>query len=343
MRRTVPGASFPSIARCRAIAWVLAMLACASAHAQGPVVPGTGQVVEDVGDDFEDPDWSYVFNNPKSSSEQDEQTRPPLGYSRNGRWVESPLRGHPDVVQRVATPPGGLPGSQGALLLQTLRGNIPGRTSQGNGQDDLLARTSRRYGQIPVSWSPNFVVRVYLPPFEEWEPRTGTSFGIRAGVFGQRTKQSEGLLGIISGPQTVTEEYWPGFFIMFNSAANRRGGSDSAYLLIRSDGRGRDVRGPEIHEPGWWTFGMSFTPDGQVHFYARPGVEDLTAEDHLYSAYCYGFRCQRFQTFFFDVISRDDGRSWSTPWVIDDPALYILPPATVRDVPRPNAAPPLRR
>ena len=68
---------------------------------------------------------------------------------------------------------------------------------------------------------------------------------------------------------------------------------------------------------------MSFTPDGMVHFYGHAGVEPLTAKDLLASKYPYGFKCETFQTFFFDIISPDDGKSWSTSWIVDDPMVYI--------------------
>src|SRR5476649_1307159 len=71
------------------------------------LVPGSGQKSEKVGDDFEDEQWVYRFNNPKSSHEQDDQIRYPAGGSANGRWAESAKRGHPDVIQRVPTPEGG--------------------------------------------------------------------------------------------------------------------------------------------------------------------------------------------------------------------------------------------
>ena len=70
---------------------------------------------------------------------------------------------------------------------------------------------------------------------------------------------------------------------------------------------------------------MSFTPDGRVHYFARPGVEDLTAEDHITSQSPYSFNCERLDTFFFNVVSGDNG-NWSTPWIIDDPKLFVIPP-----------------
>jgi hypothetical protein len=66
---------------------------------------------------------------------------------------------------------------------------------------------------------------------------------------------------------------------------------------------------------------MSFTPDGAVHYFARPGVDDLTASDRITSQYPYGYRAEHLDTFFFNVCSGDNGK-WSTPWIIDDAALY---------------------
>jgi hypothetical protein len=68
---------------------------------------------------------------------------------------------------------------------------------------------------------------------------------------------------------------------------------------------------------------MSFTPDGMVHYYARPGVEDLTAEDYITSQFPYGYRCERFRTFFYNVVNGDNGRTWSTAWIVDDPKVYV--------------------
>jgi hypothetical protein len=84
---------------------------------------------------------------------------------------------------------------------------------------------------------------------------------------------------------------------------------------------GHDFVGPKIDQLGWWTLGMSFTPDGAVHYFARPGIDDLTASDRITSQYPYGYRAEHLDTFFFNVCSGDNGR-WSTPWIIDDAALY---------------------
>ncbi len=281
-------------------------------------VPGTGRQVPGAGDNFEDPAWEYIYNNPKASNELDGQNRNPAGVSKNGRFFEPAKRGQPDLIQRVATPEGGLPGSTGSMLFATLHSGVPGRPNNKTEQDDLIASMSRAGGAIAVSRSPSVVTRVYLPSFEEWEQRTGNSFGFRASCHGTKTTGSG------FRRSSSQEEFWPGFFLHFySSKTDRRYKEDFAMILIRANDRGADIFGPRITEPGWWTFGMSFTPDGRVHFFAKAGVEDLTAQDLLASHHCYGFRCQRLDTLFYDVVNQNDGTSWSTKWIVDDPAVYV--------------------
>ncbi len=54
-----------------------------------PLVPGTGQKVPEVGDDFEAEPWDFVQNLPKSSEEQDKQKRLPTGKSTNGAGMKA--------------------------------------------------------------------------------------------------------------------------------------------------------------------------------------------------------------------------------------------------------------
>jgi len=297
---------------------VLAVLAflVQTAAAQN-FVPGSGKKVAEVGDDFEDPNWSWTGNLPKASYEIDKQSRPPYGGSANGRWFEPELRGAPDYVKRVATPDGGIPGSKGALALRTLYSGVPGKLSRDMQQDDFIANMGR-FANMSVSRAPSVVARVYLPPFEQWEQRTGATFGFRAGMKATVNK-SRGVFGTSS----ESKEYWPGMFIWFNAKGGSPNGVASAKLLIRSDENGRELNGPAIAQPGWWTLGMSFSPDGKVHYYAKAGVDNLTAKDHLGSYSPYGYRGEIFETFFFNINNQDDGKSWSTEWIVDDPALYV--------------------
>lgn len=291
-----------------------ALLVASAVRAGTPFVPGTGEFLSDCSDDFEDSSWSYALKLPKSSSEQDKNDRGPGGFSSNRLWHEGALRGTPDVVKRVATPPGGIAGSTGALLFATKYSGIPGRPSGKQQQDDLLMKFDRKLGRsIPVSWQPSCTVRVYLPPFDEWEQRSGPSFGMRADCRGRK-------------PDGSMEPYWPGMFWLFRRANGKSVPEDFAQLTIRSGPRGNDLRSKTTSEPGWWTMGMSFTPDGQIHYYARPGVDDLTEDDYLASYFPYGDRCLSFNNFFFNVANMDNGRSWSTKWIIDDPQIFVIPP-----------------
>ena len=271
-------------------ATALLFLAAASAsfveraRAGEPIVPGTGEFLKDCCDDFEDPKWSYKYNLPKSSHEQDEQQRGPGGVSNNGLWHEGGKRGTPDVVRRVSTPPGGIEGSTGALLIATKNSGVPGTYSNEQMQDDLLMMFNKRLGRsIPMAWQPSATVRVYLPEWDKWEKRNGPSFGMRGDCMGRE-------------PDGKMEAYWPGMFILRNKHKNKEGEMvEAAKLTIRGDKLGRDVRSLDIDEPGWWTLGMSFSEDGQIHYYAHKGVADLTADDHLMSSYPYGERCTNVQ------------------------------------------------
>jgi len=277
-------------------------------------VPGTGKKL-DVGDDFEDEKWSYTPNLPKASYNIDKQTRLPGGISSNERWFEAALRGTPDVVKRVAPPAGGIEGSTGALMLATLRPGVPGKVTGTFQQDDFLANVREKMGgYILVSQMPNTTCRVWIPSMDRWEARYGSSFGYRLGLRATHYKVDK------ETKERGREEYWPGFFLQRTRGEK---GTDVAQLLVRSDERGQDLPIKTITEPGWWTLGMSVTPNGQVHYFGKPGVDDLEPEDYLGSHYPYGYRAYVFDTFFFNIITQDDGKTWSTAWIIDDPALYL--------------------
>ncbi len=311
---------------------VMAALLGWTQHTEAQVVPGTGQRIVEVGDDFEDANWSFTLNLPKASTNIDKVDRQPAGFSNNGMWFESGFRGTPDFVKRVETPPGGLPGSTGALAMQTLYSGIPGRLSNTFQQDDLIANVHQKLGyMLPASWTPSYVVRVYIPPFETWEQRNGSSFGFRADcqtIINKPTKT--GKFFRTGGTSREMEQYWPGFFIQFNAKNHpQHAGKNTASILIRSGERGQDIPGPVILNEGWWTLGMTITPDGKVHYYGHEGVANLTAKDHLYSNFPYGYACLQTSTYFFNVVNQDDGRSWSTRWIVDDPKVYVATGAYV--------------
>lgn len=273
-----------------------------------PVIPGTGIRIARTGDDFEAEDWAYYPNHPKSSYNLDDEVREPGSSSKNYLWAEGAKRGTPDLARRVQTPEGGLAGSTGSMLFQTLRSGIPGELTHQQQQDDLLHNVPGTVGRtIPVAWSPNCVCRVYVPPTKHWEQRDGATFGYR--------------IGLLAG-----EEYWPGIFLHMERVLKDGARTHQMRAWIRADNGGRDMPSLTFAPETWITMGMSVTPDGQCHFFARPDIEVLTKEDCVGSYWCYGYRAHAFQTFFYNVINMDDGRSVSTPWIIDDAFLYAATP-----------------
>ncbi|MEX2175459.1 MAG: hypothetical protein WD872_13940 [Pirellulaceae bacterium] len=303
---------------------LLAGRAGANSKPMPAVVPGTGIPVARTGDDFEADDWTYYPQHPKSSWNIDEEMRVPGGISQNRQWVEAAKRGQPDVVRRVPTPPGGIEGSKGAMVIQSLYSGIPGTLTHQQQQDDLLSNSEQLGGRaIPVTWSPNCVCRVFIVPPKNWEERNGASFGYRIGLVGWGKENNE--------------EYWPGMFFHMERGLKDNERTYSVRAWVRADGHGRDMPSLTFQPETWMTMGMSCTPDGACHFFVKAGIEDLEAKDCVGSYWPYNYRAHSFQCCFFNVINMDDGRSISTPWIIDDAMLYCAtaPQAQVRG-PRPG-------
>ena len=288
-----------------------------------PILPGTGRLITACGDDFEDPNWRYIPRNPKSTEDIDEDQRLPTGKSVNGRWYEGVKRGHPDIVRRVETPAGGLPGSEGALLLKSMFTGIPGQGSpESHNQDDFIGNIQYRLnGRVPLEKLPNVVTRVWLPRVKDWEKRSGPHFGFRLAL--ETTAPEEKNFLFFKTTSDENEVYWPGMFVQLESKHRTGKQYDYAYWRIRCNSRGQDFRGPQITTTGWWTLGMSCTLDGMVHYYISEGVDDLTQDDYVTSQYPYGFKTERLRSFFYNVMSRDDGRTWSTGVIVDDPKVYF--------------------
>jgi len=310
--------------------WCLTMMFCSHVGAQS-LIPGTGTPLTKVGDDFEDPNWQYDYRLPKvyNNKETKIAQNSPGGISLNRRWYEGSKRGQPDSIRRVPTPPGGLLGSTGAL---GLRSKMTGsnRPSFQQQQDDFICNVAGRIGKISVSRSPSVVTRVWFPPFEQWEPRSGCHFAFRVAV----ETEGNGVMQRIGFRRFSSDEHptesWPGFFINLDYQPNRTpsetapNGPYRAYMWMKATDNGRQIRGPQINQPGWWTLGISMTPDGRVHYYARPGVGDLTAADHIASATPFGKRTLRLRNFFYNVCSGDNGQSWSAEFIVDDPQVFVL-------------------
>lgn len=290
------------------------------------VVPGSGEKLAEIGDDFEDESWTYNPNLPKSSNNIDKQVRYPAGQSSNNRWLESLLRGQPDLVERVATPAGGNPSSKGALKLRSVQTGIPGAPSYKMQQDDFIMNGNSRFGgTVQAMWSPNVVARVFLPPFEQWERRTGSSFGFRIETMTHvwKTPTDKRLFRKV-GKTKQLEQAWPGMFLQLNLKGEGMHTEDNAVFVIRANESGQDfVAGPVIKESGWWTMGMTLSPDGRVHYYATKGIGPLKPSDHIATTMPYGEPNLQFNTLFFNVMNSDNGRTWSTEWIVDDVEVFF--------------------
>ena len=208
-----------------------------------------------VGDDFEDPQWEYYPNLPKSSENIDKDQRIPGGVAKNGRFYEGIMRGQPDIIKRVPTPPGGIEGSEGSLLLRSLFTGIPGHPSYQVQQDDFIVDIDNRLGgAIPVGQSPNFVTRVFFPPISKWERRSGPHFAVRSAVDTIGWITDEKARKNKYKKEWGREVYYPGMFIELECQGDNGLKYDTAYIRIRADSNGSDFRGPQITTTGWWTF-----------------------------------------------------------------------------------------
>jgi len=197
--------------------------------------------------------------------------------------------------------------------MQSLYTGNQNRPSYKMQQEDFICNVASRVGKLDVGREPSVVTRVYFPPLDQWERRNGPHFAFRAAL--ETTKMETKRFLLLSTSREENEVYWPGLFVL---RENNR-----IYFRVRSNRNGGDMLGPDIEQLGWWTLGMSFSSNGAVHYYARPGVDDLTQDDYITSQFPYSYRCERFRNFFFNVVNSDNGKTWTTPFVVDDSKVYV--------------------
>jgi hypothetical protein len=276
----------------------------------GQVIPGTGLVIVQAGDDFEDPAWTFNHNFPKSSQNLDGNARTPQGVSANGRWEEGLTRGQPDILERVATPTGGLSGSTHCLRVRSQNSGVPGSPSGNPQQDDLIGRIVQisGVGVIPVSRQPSLIARIRIPPPEQWENTVLSALSFRVGV--------EGTNGL---------KNWPGMFFQLNRAAR------TVTLIGRANELNQDFfltaafSYDEFLAPrnGWMTVGLSFTNDGRMHYYAGLGAGSLGAANLLNSRFPGNQPVKQLEYFFSSTVNTDNGSTWSPEFHLDDVRLTV--------------------
>ena len=219
------------------------------AQFQYHAVPGRGQKATEVGDDFEEAEWTYIDNVPKSSTNLDRDDRLPAGISKNQRVYESTYRGQPDVIKQVPTSSRRTAGKQTCRCRCVRKCGRP-RPSQ---PPDAAGRSAGQPVVDPGTGS-GFQVAEHRgsrvpPPIRAVGKTDRTTFGFRAELEGGSMKMvsSKGWFSKGQKLKHKHEAYWPGFFIQFNSKSdgqNKRGLGDADHSGRQS---GRRHRRPEDH------------------------------------------------------------------------------------------------
>ena len=142
-------------------------------------------------------------------------------------------------------------------------------------EDFILNVQYRTGGPIPISQNPSVTTRVYLPPTDQWERRSGPQFAFRVAL--ETTKNTQNKYFPLASKKE-NEVYWPGLFICMDTKEQTKKTGRSDLLPYSLNGNRRhDGTGVRSTDCG---SGVSVSANGAIHYYARPGVEDLTSELH---------------------------------------------------------------
>lgn len=196
-------------------------------------------------DDFEDPAWSYDYNDLRSD---------------NGKWQLSAFRGRLRTVETTPTPTGGLTGSTQSLRLQSFF--MAGDNST---QSDLTYQayfTTELGRNVLVKETPMILFRAYFPSLN----LAGNAIAFRTDARrapGDRDNINNGA-------------YYPS--ILINFQANiivRLGDGTSSEHFDRTVG--------SLTTTGWHTFAISFDDQGIGYYYHRAGVGEIQSSDLLFT------------------------------------------------------------
>lgn len=265
---------------------------------------GEGTIVSDVlgrtvrlnalCDDFEDKDWHYDYQ--KHSCYR-------------GFW-RTDDRGDPKLLARIATPDGGKSGSTGALEIRT---NNSDSNHDPNQEDLLTVEFNQKLGsELTRADQPVFIVRVWLPPFDQWSKGQSLNFGFR-----QTARPSNG------------SEYYASIWLYHNTPPVGQI-EPGPRFVFRIGTDAPDVFDGPIKQPGWWTLAIAFDEKGVGHYYARPGVDVPTEKDEMFSTV--QFRpingtdnpLMDHMGYSFFSLSRSKGDKVSPRFVIDDYEVWIV-------------------
>jgi hypothetical protein len=251
---------------------------CAGGAAEGEVpdtqtgeipLPGFGQRLEAISDDFEDDNWSFDF-----------AAAGGRGRSANGLWTGS-KRGVPEMLRRVIPSPGGLEKSDHALLVQS-RDNGDDANPM---QEDL--RTPRYGGRLEKYPSradrPSLIGRIYLPSIET-------------------VQVNWARIGLRLDARSSDNFFYPSLWVTMIAQPGEEQGGDTAQppwarsmagevplepgyrLAVRlGDGPARDHDLGPLDGPGWYTLGIAFDARGVGHYFVKKGVQAFAPADRVWT------------------------------------------------------------
>ncbi len=207
-------------------------------------------------DNFEDKGWSYDYKNRISS---------------NGLW-RGTNKGEPESLKLITTPPGGREGSAVALEIRTIDNDYNNVNDDNHNQENFITvEFNQKHKQgLTRADQPVFIVRVWLPSFDQWvdglDQRTGEfhySFGFRQAPRWSNTPESE---------------YYPSIWLAYDSRIKPQ-----TFFVFRIGTKvTEEVYGGTIKQPGWWTLAIAFDEKGVGHYYACSGIDNPTEKDELF-------------------------------------------------------------
>ena len=270
---------------------------------------------------------------PGSSSTATPRARASRTNASAARWAsrpttagtKAPSAASPTRSKSIPTPPAACAGSQQALLLRTLNSGIPGYALQrrpAGRPDRQLPRTPPR--RHPRRRTP----QLHRPRLPAAGRAVGTALRPavrlpRQPVDGHHRRKTTGFFS--SGSSTEVEPYWPGMWIHFRANAHQE--HQGRHGLHRRPRRPHGPRLPRPRDRPSSAGGRSACrspPTAWCTTTPAPASTSSPPPTTSRRSIPYSYTARDFRTYFFDVCNRNDGRTWSTPFVIDDPKLYVV-------------------
>lgn len=217
-------------------------------------------------------------------------------------WHDPPIDRDPSKSKKsiehkkwVTPPDGGKLDSFGALEI--------GRIIDPMQQEMLSPTFAKKRGRVlKRADKPVFIVRVYLPPFDEYY-----GFGFR---------QQSYMKDIGNIIHVEDDKYSPSIWVKNDSRGV------SFYFRAANDSEGDQPAGPKV-EPGWWTWAIAFDDNGIGYYYISKGTNVPTKNDEVLDTSKFPApnnpRTDEIEYSFF-AISKNGGNS---KFVIDDYEVWV--------------------